>query len=61
MDPDEVRTSPDEQLEQGLSPEEQREQRDRESQASDETKYDEMRGLEEERRDELADAIGDGD
>ena len=61
IDPDEVRTSPDEQLEQGLSPDEQREQRDEESQASDETKYDARRDLERERRDELADAVGDGD
>ena len=61
MDPNELRTSPDEQLEQGLSPDEQREQRDQESQASDQTKYEEMRELEQERRDELADAIGDGD
>ena len=61
VDPNEVRTSPDEQLEQGLSPDEQREQRDEESRATDETKYDELRDLERERRDELADAVGDGD
>ena len=61
MDPNEVRTSPDEQLEQGLSPDEQREQRNQESQASEQTKYDEMRDLERESRDELADALGDGD
>ena len=61
VDPNEVRTSPDEQAEQGLSPDEQREQRDAESRATEETKYDELRDLERERRDELADAVGDGD
>ena len=39
MDNDEIRSDPDEQAARGLTPDEQRAERDRESRATDETKY----------------------
>ena len=61
MDPNEIRTSPEEQRAEGLTPDEQRQQREEESQATDQTKYEQLRELEAEERDDLADLVGDGD
>ena len=61
MDPNEIRTSPEEQRAEGLTPDEQRQQREEESQAADQTKYEQLRELETEERDDLADRVNEAD
>ncbi|MFN2470916.1 MAG: hypothetical protein ABR583_07970 [Gaiellaceae bacterium] len=54
MDPDQIRSDPDDQAARGLSPEEQRAERDRESQQQDDTKFHEAVELEREEREQVA-------
>ena len=54
MDPDQIRTDPDDQAARGLSPDEQRAERDRESEQMDDTKYHEAVELEREAREQIA-------
>ena len=57
MDSDELRADPDEQRERGLSPEEQREERDRESEATEKTKYELFRDREGAEREQVAERL----
>ena len=57
MDPDQIRSNPDDQAARGLSPDEQRAERDRESEQTDDTKYHEAVELEREQREEIAGAL----
>jgi hypothetical protein len=52
-------TSPESQAERGLSPEEQRAERERESQMSDETKFEQAVEEDREQREELVQRIGE--
>ena len=54
MDPDQIRSDPDEQAARGLSPDEQRAERDRESEQTDDTKYHEAVELERDAREQIA-------
>ena len=60
MDPNELRSEPDDQAARGLTPEEQRAERDRESRETDETKFERARELEQDAREGLADELGSG-
>ncbi len=57
MDADELRSDPDDQAARGLSPDEQREERDRETEATEETKYDRAVERESEERERLAERL----
>jgi hypothetical protein len=58
MDTDEIRTSPESQEARGLSPDEQRAERERESRATDETKFELMAEETAEEAEEAAERIG---
>lgn len=59
MDPSEIRSDPDDQRERGLGADEQREERDRESQATDATKFELATDQEHEAREHLAERLAD--
>ncbi len=54
VDPDEIRSDPNDQAARGLSPDEQRAERDRESEQVDDTKYHEAVERESEQREQIA-------
>ena len=57
MDPNEVRTDPDDQRARGLDPDEQREEREQESRESDETKFQQLVEGEADERRSVADRL----
>ena len=58
MDTDEIRTSPESQEARGLTPDEQRAERDRESRETDETKFELLAEETAEEAEEAAERIG---
>lgn len=57
MDPDDIRSDPDDQAARGLSPDEQRAERDEESQAMEDTKFHHAVELEREEREGIAERL----